>query len=269
MSANRTAAQGPATAPRFSMDECRRIAADYDGTPQSIDALMARWGAHKPGLKRRHITRAAVRGGYQPATRRRPWSAEDNAWLLQHWSKLSDEAMAEQLRRPLGAIQQQYRRLRSAAGDSAEPMFSLGALRRLTGVDPRDWRSFIDRGWLEAQQRQQGRTARHRTSVSAAAVRVLLQAHPEVLAYQQACDEAHQALGLAQLPAPPRLKRVTCRSKVCRQHGGTAFWVPVYAAPHCPRCGRLTSRLSTLAQYRDDGDDAPACGGADRVTVKP
>lgn len=255
MGAHGTAVQGPATAPRFSMDECRRIAADYDGTPQSIDMLMARWGAHKPGLKRRHITRAAVRGGYRPATRRRSWSGEDNAWLLQHWSSLSDEALAAWLQRPLGAIQQQYRRLRSAAGGPAEPMFSLGALRRLTGVDPRDWRDFIDRGWLEARQRRQGRTARHRTSVSAAAVRALLQAHPEVLDYQQASNEARQALGLAQLPAPPRLKRVTCRSKPCRQRGGTAFWAPVYAAPHCPRCGRLTSRLSAPAQYRDGADD--------------
>jgi hypothetical protein len=234
------------------MDECRLIAAAYDGTPQSIDRLMAQWGPQKIGLERRHVTRAAARGGYQPTTRRRPWSREDNAWLLQSWSSLSDEEIAATLQRPLGAIQQQYRRLRSAPINQAEQMFSLGALRELTGVDPRDWRDFIQRGWLAAQQRPQGQQARGRTYVSAEAVLALLQAHPEVLDYQQASHEARQALCLAQLPAPPRLKHVICRSKPCRQQGGTAFWAPVYAAPHCPRCGRLTSRLSTLAQYRDE-----------------
>jgi hypothetical protein len=252
MCASKAEQKDQAAAPRFSMDECRQIAAAYDGTPQSIDRLMAEWGPRKAALKRRHITRAAARGGYKPTTTRRPWSPDDNKWLLQHWSKLSDEELVATLQRPAGAIQQQYRRLRDGAPPLANPRFSLGALRTLTGVDPRDWRDFIRRGWLQAQQRQPDAQTRHPTYVTDDAVRALLQVHPEIYDYGRASDDARQALALGQLPTPPRFKLVTCRSRTCSRHAGTTFWAGIYEAPNCPRCGRLTSRLSETAQYRSE-----------------
>ncbi|MDZ5454991.1 hypothetical protein [Azohydromonas lata] len=264
MNASKRDASRAAFSPVFSIDECRRIARAYDGSPQSIDRLLTQWSAQKPGLKRRHITRAAQRGGYRPDIARRRWTESENAWLLQHWSSLSDTELAAALGRPAGAIQQHYRRLRSTVASPAERTFSLGALRRLTGVDPREWRDFIRRGWLESGGGPRDRKAGRAVQVSAEAVLALLQAHPEVLNYERATDEARLALNLARLPAPPRFKRVTCRSRPCRQQGGTAFWAPIYAAPRCPRCGRLTSRLSTLAQYRVQAENAAESAAADR-----
>jgi hypothetical protein len=249
------------------MDDCRQIAAAYDGTPQSIDRLMAEWGPRKAALKRRHITRAAARGGYKPTTTRRPWSPDDDKWLLQHWSKLSDEELVATLQRPAGAIQQHYRRLRNGAQPLASPRFSLGALRTLTGVDPRDWRDFIRRGWLEAQQRQPDAQTRHPTYVTGEAVRALLHAHPEIYDYACASDDARQALALGQLPTPPRFKLVTCRSRTCSRHAGTTFWAGIYEAPNCPRCGRLTSRLSETAQYRNELGPGTAAAAGRQETV--
>jgi hypothetical protein len=256
MIATKTAPISQPTTPKFSIDECRLVAAEYDGTPQSIDRLMAQWGPHKTGLNRRQITRAAVRGGYKTTSTRRPWSIEDNKWLLQNWSTLSDHELAAKLKRSSGAIQQQYRRLRVDADDRAKPRFSLGALHKLTGIDPRDWRVFIALGWLDAEQRQLCEGIRHPTYVTAETVRALLGAHPEAYDYEHAGDEARQALALCQLPPPPRYKLVTCRSRPCSRQGGTSFWAVIYETPNCPRCGRLTSRLSQGAQYRSDLDPA-------------
>ncbi|WP_157269119.1 hypothetical protein [Azohydromonas aeria] len=250
MNASKRRASRAALSPVFSKDECQQIARAYDGSPQRIDTLLAQWLERKPGLKRRHITRAAQRGGYRPAIPRRRWTQSENAWLLEHWRSLSDAELSVALGRPAGAIRQHYSRLRMPLTDADERWFTLGALRRLTGVDPRDWRDFIRRGWLQAQERPRDRRGGRATQVSAEAVRALLRAHPEVLDCEQAPEEARLALGLERLPAPPHLKRVTCRSRPCRREGGTAFWAPLHAAPRCPRCGRLTSRLSTLAQYR-------------------
>lgn len=262
MCADQVEHQNQAAAPRFSMDECRQVAAAYDGTAQAIDRLMAQWSLIKPGLKRRHITRAAARGGYKPMTIRRPWSLDDEGWLLQNHSKLSDQELAAKLQRPVGAIHQHYRRLRDRAQAPQESKFSLGALRKLTGVDPRDWRDFIRRGWLEAEQRQQDAQTRHPTYVTAKAVRKLLRVHPEVYDYEHASEEARAAFALDQLSEPPGFKQVACRSRSCSRHGGTRFWAAIYEAPNCPQCGRLTSRLSETAQYRNGPGPcmAPAVG---------
>ena len=69
----------------LDLDECRQIAAAFDGTTSCIDALLATWSTIKPGLKRHHITNAARRGGYQTTKDRKAWTPEEDKFLEDHW----------------------------------------------------------------------------------------------------------------------------------------------------------------------------------------
>lgn len=76
----------------FSDEDCRRIAADYDGTTQSVNGLLAQWSRSHPGLKRHMIIRAAKRGEYRPKRTRKDWCDEEDSYLAENWHRLSAEA---------------------------------------------------------------------------------------------------------------------------------------------------------------------------------
>jgi hypothetical protein len=135
---------------------------------------------------------------------------------------------------------------------------------------------YIARGWLPARRRPRRRGARPITYVSIDALHALLRQHPDIYDYLGSPERTRAVLQLDALPAPPRWKRVVCRSdawqpavrqvpahmalahgapapsellprlrqRCCAAIGGTPFWSRLYSLPMCPRCGCQVSRYS-------------------------
>ncbi len=265
----------------LSMDECRQIAAAFDGTTACIDALLATWSAIKPGLKRHHIANAAKRGGYQTTKDRKAWTPEEDKFLEEHWHQMSGDAIAAALGRSFTSVNLRRKRIGISRYDGEE--LTIRDVEALTRIDHRQWQEFIARGWLKARQRDRRKGAAPITYVSLNALRAFFTDHPEVYDYRAAPKDAIAALELGRLPDPPLWKRVVCRSASwrdqvkatpvgravthgaaamamrrhsfrqpsCEEEGGTSFWAALYATPCCPRCGCQVSRYSEEGLFTD------------------
>lgn len=275
--------------PLLSLDECRQIAAVFDGTTACIDALLAHWSALRPGVKRHTIINAAKRGGYTTTKDRRAWTPEEDRFLEANWHKMSGDAVASALGRSFTSVNLRRKRIGISRYDGDE--LTIRDLEGLTQIDHRQWQEFIARGWLKARQRGRRNGAVPITYVTLNAVRALLGDHPEIYDYRRAPQATVAALELHRLAEPPLWKRVVCRSaswreqvkptplgrtvthgpaamamrvhsfrqRSCADEGGTSFWAPLYASPCCPRCGCQVSR------YADDGIFTDLDPGSDEV----
>jgi hypothetical protein len=241
-------------APLLSSEQCRQIAAEFDGTTETIDRLLAAWRDVVPGLQRHNIASAARRGGYVSNKPRKPWTAAEDQFLKDHWHMLSGDEIARQLGRTFTSVNLRRKRLGIVRYDGDE--LTIRDLEALTRLDHRQWHEFIEQGWLRARQRARRRGATPITYVSVPALHDLLRAHPEVLDYRNAPKRTRARLELDSLPEPPTWKRVICssdawqwsqrqtRHRSCAAIGSTSFWSPLYSLPRCPRCGCQVSRYS-------------------------
>jgi len=250
------ATKRPGRTPLLSDAECREIAAEFDGTTPTVDALLVRWQLRYPGLRRHNVIQAARRGGYTPAASRRRWTASEDDFLRTHWQRLCSDEIAATLGRSVHSVGLRRRRLQFGRyeGDAV----TLSALEKLTGLGPRQWQEVIDKGWLEARRNACGPGAAPLVSLSVPRLLALLRRHPEVYAYRDAPADVRRALQLDTLPDPPGWKQVICRAPpACAAAGGSAFWAPLYALPTCPRCGVPVSRYCERGRYadRDPGED--------------
>ena len=85
----------PATgAGPFSQEECVSIAQEYDGRTQTIDRLLEAWSLRKANLKRHHIHKAAVRGGYAPCADRKAWNDTRNKAAHGKYSEYTKDQVA-------------------------------------------------------------------------------------------------------------------------------------------------------------------------------
>jgi hypothetical protein len=271
----------------FSDADCRAIAREYDGTTERIDALVSRWRAKRDGVTRRSIATAAKRGGYVSTRERRTWTDVEDGFLRGNWHEMSGDEVAKALGRSFNSVNLRRKRLGIGRYDGDE--WTIRDLQDLTRLDHRQWQEFIDRGWLTARRRLRRHDAPPVTYVSLAALRRLLERHPEVYDYGGAPRDVRAMLELDKLPPAPAWKRVVCRSgswsdtvkstpvgrkvthgaaelalrvhrfkdRSCADIGGVAFWAPVYASPVCPRCGCQVSRYSEAGLFTDldPGDD--------------
>ena len=256
--------------PLLSLEQCRQIAAEFDGTTRTIDRLLSEWRGVVPGLQRHNIASAARRGGYVSHKPRRPWTAAEDQFLKDHWHRLSGDEIARQLERTFASVNLRRKRLGIMRYDGEE--LTIRDLEALTRLDHRQWREFIEQGWLHVRQRARRRGAAPVTYASVAALHDLLRAHPEVLDYRNAPKATRARLQLDSLPDPPKWKRVTCisdawqsserqiRRPSCAAIGGTSFWSTLYGLPRCPRCGCQVSRYSPEGLFTDDpGEIVAAC----------
>jgi hypothetical protein len=200
--------------------------------------------------------------------------------LRNEWHQLPVEEISRRLDRDAAAVNVRRRQLGIRRYDGDE--LTLRALQRLTGLEERQWRELVDRGWLRARMRARRAGARPVACVTVDELRSLLKRHPEVLDYRAAGRVARFRLELDSLPEPPRYKRVRCTSAIsiglghpalkgnfaaaegqasqmpdrdwmpsCAETGGTTFWAFVYATPACPRCGAAVSALSPDGVHAD------------------
>jgi hypothetical protein len=273
----------------LSIDECRQIAGEFDGTTERIDALLKKWSAIKPGVKRHTIIRAAKRGGYQTTKDRKDWTPEEDRFLRDNWHRMSADDIGAALGRSFNSVN--LRRKRIGIGRYTGEDLTIRDLEELTRIDHRQWHDFIARGWLRVHQRGRRRDAAPITYVGPNAIRGLLTDHPETYDYRHAPKSTVVALELNSVPDPPKWKRVVCRSsswreqikptptgrtvthgtapmemrlhtfrhRSCEEEGGTSFWAPLYATPSCPRCGCQVSR------YSDDGLFTDLDPGSDEI----
>jgi len=253
-----------------------------DGSTAAITALLVKWAKVISGLKRHHIHRAAVRGGYKTDKVRRPWNdpAEDE-FLERNWHLMSGDEIAAALGRSFESVNLRRKRLGIGSYDGDE--FTIRDLEEITKIDHRQWHDFIACGWLSARTRGRRKEATPITYVSLSALHSLLQGHPEIYDYGAAGKYARVTLELDKIAPPPVWKRVTCRSTAwsdkvrstpmgrkvthgraemhdvehhftlesCGAIGGTSFWARTYDLPQCPRCGCQVSRYSQLGLFTD------------------
>jgi len=273
--------------PMLSLEQCKQIAAEFDGTTTRLDKLLATWSSVCPGLKRHNMVQAAKRGGYKTSKQRKPWTKQEDKYIAKNWHRMSADAIAAALGRSFNSVN--LRRKRIGIGKYDGEDLTVRDIEELTRIDHRQWHEFIDRGWLRARRRSRRNGAAPITYVSLRSLRSLLLAHPEVFDYRAAPKATRVALELDGLPDPPAWKRVVCRSNAwhsqvrltsvgrrvthgkaelvekrhsfrhrsCADEGGTAFWTRLYALPSCPRCGCQVSRYSEdgLFTDMDPGDD--------------
>jgi superfamily II DNA or RNA helicase len=273
--------------PLLSSEECKAIAAEYDGTTAALDRLLVAYRRRHPGLERHNVVQAARRGGYATRRTRKGWSPVDDQFLREQWHKMSGDEVAAALGRSFNSVNLRRKRLGIGRYDGDE--LTIRDLEEATGLDHRQWHEFIWRGWLQARQCQRRAGAPPITYVAVPAVAKLLRSHPEVYEYRAAPKYTRVLLELDRLPDPPKFKRVTCLSRSwqdqvkptptgrkvnhgaaaltplahrfslpsCADLGGTGFWAALYEAPQCPRCGCQVSRYSPDAIYSDvDPGDA-------------
>lgn len=96
--------------PLLSMEQCRQVASQFDGSTSTIDRLLAEWRLVVPGLQRHNITSAARRGGYASRRPRKPWTAEEDRFLRDHWHRLCVDEIAAALGRTCVAVKQRHKR---------------------------------------------------------------------------------------------------------------------------------------------------------------
>jgi hypothetical protein len=228
----------------------------------------------------RELRAAEPQSRYGSTSSDRPWTTAEDDFLRNEWHLLPVEEIARRLGRDTAAVNARRRRLGIRRYDDDE--LTLRALQRLTGLEKRQWRELIDRGWLPARVRVRRAGAQPVVCVTVDDVRSLLKRHPEVLDYRQANRVARFRLELDSLPVPPRYKRLRCTSAIsialgppapkavvaategqalqtpdrdwmpsCAEIGGTAFWAPVYASPTCPRCGAAMTAFSPDGVHSD------------------
>lgn len=271
--------------PLFSQDECVAIAARYDGTTATIDALVAEYAGR--GAKRKNIFDAARRGGYRSRRVRRDWTEQERQWMRENWHRFSPAEVAARLGRSVCSVVVEKKRLGIGRYDGAD--LTIHDLEKATGLDHRSWQAFIDKGWLRAWRRNRQHNASPVTRVSIESLHAFLRDHPEVIDYRNAGAYTIGILELAKLPGPPRFKQLRCDSgsftdcikptpnglrvhaeqvelrdvvhhfslASCAELGGYRFYAPIYeVSPRCPRCGCLVSRFAPDGVYSDEGDDA-------------
>ncbi|TXG79094.1 MAG: hypothetical protein E6R14_11715 [Thermomicrobiales bacterium] len=268
----------------FTEDECRAIAAQYDGTSATIDALLLEHAER--GAKRFHVINAARRGGYRTARVRKDWSPAEDAWLQDNWHKCSPEEVARHLGRTVTSVVIRKKRIGVARYDG--PDYTIRELEALLKIDHRQWHEFIDRGWLRVWQRKRQGKVSPITRVSVESLLAFLRDHPEIVDFRHAGQYAIGVFELASLPDPPAYKQVCCESRrfsdglrltphgmaahaddvrlvernhrfsmpSCADLGGYRFLAPLYdASPRCPRCGCIASRYAVDGVYSDTSDD--------------
>jgi len=274
-------------APLLTIEQCRQIAGEFDGTTKTIDCLLAKWRQVVPGLKRHNIVAAARRGGYETSKQRKAWTDAEDQFLRDNWHRLSGDEIAERLGRTFTSVNLRHKRLGIGRYDGHE--LTIRDLEDLTKLDHRQWNDFIARGWLKVRKRQRRCRATPITYVSIAALQAMLREHPEIYDYRGAPQRTRTLLELDALPDAPTWKRVVCSSDAwqtgvrqmsagrtmthgasaiverpqqsrltsCAGIGGTSFWSPLYSLPTCPRCGCQVSRYSQDALFTDmdPGDD--------------
>lgn len=270
----------------FTDKECRAIARVYDGTTETLNALLKRYRSKQ--VRRHNIYHAARRGGYKPAKERIVWTPENDQYLRDHWGKLPPQEIYATLKCSPSSVFNRLKRIGHSTRDNTD--FTVYDIEHLTKLDHRLLRRFIDEGWLKAYN-EYGRNGEvWSRRVRLAALHEFLRAHPEAFDYRAVPRDVKAALELHRLPAPPQFKRLTCRSdnwqdgvkatptgfhvhhgevqlrqafhrhhlKSCASLGGTDTWAPIYAvSTNCPRCGCLLSRFSEKAIFSDEdpGED--------------
>ena len=182
----------------LSMDECRQIAGEFDGTTECIDALLKKWSAIKPGVKRHTIIRAAKRGGYQTTKDRKDWTPDEDRFLRENWHRMSADEIAAALGRGFNSVNLRRKRIGIGRYDGED--LTIRDLEELTRIDHRQWHDFVARGWLRARQRGRRKGAVPITYVSLNALRSLLTDHPEIYDYRRAPKATIVALELDRLP---------------------------------------------------------------------
>ena len=199
-------------APMLSLEQCKQIAAAFDGTTTRIDALLVTWSKLKPGLKRHNIVQAAKRGGYETSKQRKTWSKGEDKYIAKNWHRMSADAIAAALGRSFDSVNLRRKRLGIGRYDGED--LTVRDIEELTRLDHRQWHEFIDRAWLRARKRGRRNGAAPITYVSLRSLRSLLLAHPEVYDYRAAPKATRVALELDGLPDPPAWKRVVCRVQI-------------------------------------------------------
>ena len=252
---------------RLSPADCKSIAARYDGTTETLDALLHEYRLRFPLLERHQLQRAAKRGGYVSARARKAWTARDDDYIRLNWHSTSGDAIAAALGRSFESVNLRRKRIGVGRYDGSE--LTIRDVEEATRIDHRQWHDFVERGWLRVRRRERRAGAAPITYVTIDAVLAMLRAHPEVFDYCAAPPRTRNLLELDSLPTPPKYKRVTCQSTgwtdqvkptpiphhvgmaSCGDQGGTHFWAPLYATPACPRCGCKVSRYSPEGLFTD------------------
>lgn len=98
-------------APLLSIEQCRQIAGQFDGTTETIDRLLTQWREVVPGLRRHNIAAAARRGGYVTSRRRKAWTEFEDRFLRDNWHRLSGDEIAKRLGRTFASVNLRHQRL--------------------------------------------------------------------------------------------------------------------------------------------------------------
>jgi hypothetical protein len=261
----------------LTTEQIQDIAAQYDGTTETIDKLVAKYQ-----VKRHNIINAARISGYTRSRARINWTPEKDQWLRENYGRVPMEEVLEHLGCSYASIRNRLKRIHFSTRQIDD--LTIRDIEELTKIDHRLWQRFIDAGWLKAWE-QHGYKKVEAVRVSLPNLKKFFTEHPEVFDYQSASTYVKGVLELHELPAPPRFKRVTCTSEswkdgerltpmgkhdvetgpglamihhsftmeTCSAIGGVNFWAPTYAVQiNCPRCGCLVSRFSDSAIYTNE-----------------
>jgi len=115
--------------PLLTLEQCRQIAREFDGSSKTIDELLVRWRKVVPELKRHNLIAAARRGGYVTKKERKPWTTAEERFLRDNWQRLSDHEIARLLGRSYTSVIVRRKRIgigrrdrsKSAIRDQDEP----------------------------------------------------------------------------------------------------------------------------------------------------
>jgi hypothetical protein len=273
-----TARAGNRHKPIFSDDECKEIAAAFDGSTSCIDALWEKWKPLKPGLKRHNIGQAARRGGYEARKPIRRWLPHDDKVLSENRHTMPAADLAKLLDRSLSSLTARHRKLRLGRALSDE--FTPRGLEALTAVSSQRWQRLIADGLLLGRHRpsrEQAKPAAKSTKrkpaakstkrkpvtfISVANLHALLLAHPEVYNYRAAPPDVRLKLGLDALPDPPEWTQVRCtarrswsRKSRIEGKGARTTDEPSQRKPSCREIGGTTFMARTYSYPR-----CPRCG---------
>jgi hypothetical protein len=101
----------PGRSALLSVEQCRQIAGQFDGTTETIDRLLTQWREEVPGLQRHNLAAAARRGGYTPIQRRKAWTESEDQFLRDNWHRLTGAKIAVCLGRTLASVTLRHKRL--------------------------------------------------------------------------------------------------------------------------------------------------------------
>lgn len=279
------------SAPLLDAKQIASIAARYDGTSETIDALVKEFG-----VRRHNITNAARIGGYKSKRVRIKWTEEKDQYLRDNWGKIQPTQIYAHLECNASAVFNRLKRIGHSTRDNED--LTIYDIEHLTKLDHRIWKRFIDDGWLRSYPEfgRNGEIWSRRVKVEW--IGAFMRAHPEAINYRNLDTYTTTALELAKLPDPPKYMLLTCRSdswkdgvrptpigqkihhgeveladkehnyslESCAAIGGTDVWAPLYQnSTSCPRCGCMVSRFSEKAVFSDadpgDGNTLNAIAG--------